>query len=160
MPKSFYRTPGLHCYSTSSVKIQSSVSFLRQRFSHMSTVRLARCSQPLPPCPEHHTCVWLVPGVGGALARLRRRVPRRQNHRNGRQGGTVRHNAVRHRPNLLRASRGHLLASAHMQHRRRGLARIGCTLCHRRVVRPFRRGQAVTTPSLLSWTVEWHQCFV
>ena len=28
-------------------KIQISVSFLRQSFSHMSTVHLARCSQPL-----------------------------------------------------------------------------------------------------------------
>ena len=31
-----------------SVNSESSVSFLRQNFSHMPTVRLARCSQPLP----------------------------------------------------------------------------------------------------------------
>ena len=113
-----------------------------------------------PACPELHTRAWRLPGVGGALARLRRRALRRQNHRNGRQEVKRRLNAVRRRPNLLVAPRGHLLASARMQHRPRGLARAERVLCRRRVVRPFRRGQAVTTPSLLSWTLEWHQCFV
>ena len=99
---------------------------------------------------------WRLPGIGGALARLRRRALWRQNHRNGRQGTTLWHNTVRRRPILLRAPHGHLLASARMQHRRRGLAGAERVLCRRRAVRPFRRGQAVTTPSLLSWTLDWH----
>ena len=48
MPESFCRTLGMHCYCSYSVNSESSVSFLRQNFSHMPTVRLARCSQPLP----------------------------------------------------------------------------------------------------------------
>ena len=103
-----------------------------------------------PYCPELHTRAWCLPGVGGALTRLRRRALRRQNHRNGRQGATLQHNAVRRRPNLLRAPCGHLLASARMQHHRRGLARAERAPCGRRVVRPLRQGHAVTTPALLS----------
>ena len=61
-----------------------------------------------PPCPELHTRAWLVPGIGGTLARLRQRLPRRQSLPWRPTGGTLRHNAVRHRPNHLRAPRGHL----------------------------------------------------
>ena len=111
------------------------------------------------PWPAPRTRAWRLPGIGGARARLRQRVPRRQSHRSGRQGATLRHNAVQHRPNLLRAPRGHLLASARMQHRRRGLARTERVLYRRRAVRPFRRGQAVILPPVLSWTLGWHRCF-
>ena len=159
MPKSFCRTPGMHCFCSysenSDFSVVSSSEFQSQVNCALGTLLTAP-----PPCPEHHTRAWLVPGVGGTLALLRRRVLRWQNHRNGRQGGTLRHNAVRHRPKLLRAPRGHLLASACMQHHRCGLARAERVLYRRRAVWPFRRGQAVTTPSLLSWTLEWHQCFV
>ena len=48
MPESFCRTLGMHCFCSYSVNSESSVSFLRQNFSHMPTVHLARCSQPLP----------------------------------------------------------------------------------------------------------------
>ena len=104
-------------------------------------------------CPKLHTRTWRDPGVGGALARLRQRVLRRPAPRNGRQGGERRRNAVRHRPNLLVAPRGLLRASARMRHRRRGLARAERVLCRRRAVWPFRRGQVVTSPTLLSWTL-------
>ena len=50
------------------------------------------------------------------------------------------------------------LASARMQHRRRGLARAERVLYRRQAVRPFRRGQAVTLPPVLSWTLKWHHC--
>ena len=58
MPKAFCRTPELHCslhFQLSSVKFSFTMSFssefsvdLRQRFSHMPTVPLARSSPPLP----------------------------------------------------------------------------------------------------------------
>ena len=93
-----------------------------------------------PSCPEPHTRAWRLPGVGGALARLRRRVLRRPNHRSGRQGAERRLNAVRRRPILLVAPRGHLLASAHMRHRRCGAARTERAPCRRRArVALFRR---------------------
>ena len=107
-------------------------------------------------CPKLHTCTWRDPGVGGALARLRRRVLRRPAPRNGRQGGERRRNAVRRRPNPLVAPRGRLRASARMRHRRRGLARAERALFHRQAVRLFRRGQAVNLPPVLSWTLKWH----
>ena len=103
-----------------------------------------------PSCPELHTCAWRLPGVGGALARLRRRALRRQNHRNGRQGATPRQNAVRRRPTLLVAPRGRLLASTRTQHRHRGLARAEHVLSRQRAVLPFRRRQVVTLPPVLS----------
>ena len=159
MPKSFCRTPSMHCCCSYSEIFRFSVVSSSEFQSHVNFAFGTLLTAP-PPCPELHTRAWLVPGVGGALARLRRRVLRRQNHRNGRQGATLRHNAVRRRPNLLRAPRGHLLASTRMQHRRRGLARVERVLCRRRAVRPFRQGQAVILPSLLSWTLEWHQCSV
>ena len=159
MPKSFCRTPGLHCYCTSS-EIQKVQCRFFVRVQSQADCAPGALRMVPPPCPEHHTRAWLVPGVGGTLARLRRRVLRRQNHRSGRQGTTLRHNAVRHRPNLLRAPRSHLLASARMQHLRRGLARAERVLCRRRAMWPFRRGMAVTTPPVLSWTLEWHQCSV
>ena len=112
-----------------------------------------------PACPELHTRAWRLPGVGGALARLRRCALQRQNHRNGREEAKRRLNAVRRRPNLLVAPRGNLLASTRMQHRRRGLARAECVLCRRRAVRPFRRGQTVTNPPVLSWTQKRHQYY-
>ena len=156
MPESFCRTPCMHYYCSSSVKFRlqcrSPSEFQSHTHSALGTLLTAS-----PSCPELHTRAWRVPGVSGGLARLRRRVLRRQNHRSGRQGATLRHNAVRHRPNLLRAPRGHLLASARMQHRRRGLARAERVLCRRRAVRPFRRGQTVTNPPVLSWTQERHQ---
>ena len=112
-----------------------------------------------PSCPELHTSAWCLPGVGGALARLRRRALRRPNHRNGRQGTTPRQNAIWRHPTFLVAPRGHLLASACMQHCRRGLARAERALYRRRAVRPFRRGQAVILPPVLSWTLGRHRCF-
>ena len=107
MPKSFCRTPGLHCYYASSENSQFQCRFFVNVQSHVNCAPGALRTAP-PPCPEHRTRTWLIPGVGGTLARLRRRVLRRQNHRSGRQGTTLRHNAVRHRPNLLRAPRGRL----------------------------------------------------
>ena len=157
MPKSFCRTPGLHCYYASSENSEFQCRFFVRVQSRAECAPGALCTAP-PPCPEHHTRAWLVPGVSGTLARLRRRALRRQNHCNGRQGATLRQNTVRRRPTLLVASRGHLLASARMQDRRRGLARAERVLCRRRVVRPFRRGQAVILPTLLSWTLKWHHC--
>ena len=155
MPKSFCRTPGMHCCCSYSEKFRFSVVSSSEFQSHANCA-FGSLLTASPSCPELHTRAWRLPGVGGALARLRRRVPRRQNHRNGRQGATLRHNAVRRGPNLLRAPHGHLLASARMQHRRRGLARAERVLCRRRVVRPFHRGQAVNLPPVLSWTLKWH----
>ena len=159
MPESFCRTLGMHYYCSSSVKFRLQCRSPSEFQSHAHSA-LGTLLTAWPTCPELHTRAWRVPGVGGALARLRRRALRRQNHRNSRQGATPRQNAVRRRPNLPRAPRGHLLASARMQHRRRGLARAKRVLCRRRAVLPFRRGQAVTTPPLLSWTMEQHQCSV
>ena len=158
MPESFCRTLGMHYFCSSSAKFRfqcrSPSEFQSHAHSAVGTLLTA-----WPACPELHTRAWRVPGVGGALARLRRRALRRQNHRSGRPGAKLRCNAIRHRPSVLVAPRGHLLASARMRHRCRGLARAERVLCRRRAVRPFSRGQAVTTPSLLSWTLGWHQCF-
>ena len=75
--------------------------------SHVNCAPGALRTAP-PPCPEHRTRTWLVPGVGGTLARLRRRIPRWQNLSWRPTGGTLRHNAVRHRPSHLGAPRGRL----------------------------------------------------
>ena len=95
-------------------------SFQFRQFQSRGHIALGTLLAASFACPKLHTRTWRDPGVGGALARLRRRALRRQNHRSGRQGTTLRHNAVRRRPNPLVALRGHLLASARMQHRRRG----------------------------------------
>ena len=147
----------MHYYYSSSVKFRLQCRSPSEFQSHTHSA-LGTLLTAWPACSELHMRAWRVPGVGGALARLRRRALRRQNQRNGRQGAKLWLNAVRRRPNLLVAPRGHFLASAHMQHRRRGLARAERVLCRRRAVRPFRRGQAVTIPPLLSWTLKWHQC--
>ena len=160
MPKSFCRTPCMHCYCSYSVNSEFQCRFSVSNFSHMPTVLLARCSQPLPLVRSTTRALGAFlasvapwPACAGVLCGGRTTVTVDR-------GATLRHNAVRRRPILLRAPRGHLLASARMQHRRRGLARVERVLCHQRAVRPFRRGQAVTTPPLLSWTLEWHQCSV
>ena len=110
-------------------------------FSHELTVRLARSSRPTLLVRMPHTRAWRLPGVGGALARLRRRVLRRPQHRSGRQEAERRHNTVRRRLSVLVAPRGHLLASACMQHRRRGAARAERAPCRRARAAPFRRAR-------------------
>ena len=159
MPGSFCRTPCMHCFPytfRNSVKF----SFQFRQFQSRGHSALGTLLAASLASPKLHTRTWRDPGVGGALARLRRRALRRQSHCNGRQGATPRQNAVRRGPTLLVAPPGHLLASARMQHCRRGLARAERVLCRRRAVQLFHRGQAVTTSSLPSWTLEWHQCFV
>ena len=137
-----------------------------RKFSVVSPTELqshAHCAFGLmlaapPSCPELHTRTWRLPGIGGALARLRRRALRRQNHRNGQREARRRLHPVRRRPTLLVAPRGRLLASTRTQHRRRGLARAERVLYRQWAVLPFRRRQAVTLPPVLSWTLEWHPC--
>ena len=146
----------MHCYCTSSVIFR-----IQCRFFVRDSVTCRQCTWFVAHSPSflsgapHARLVpsWRRwhPGPPG------RRVLRRPNHRSGRQGAKLRHNAVRRRTNLLVAPRGHLLASARMQHRRRGLARAERVLCRRRAVRPFRRGQTVTNPPVLSWTQKRHQ---
>ena len=140
MPESFCRTLGMHCFCSYSVNSESSVSFLRQNFSHMPTVHLARCSQPLPLVRSTTRALgaFLVsvapwPACAGVLCGGRTPItPDR--------GTTPRQNAVRRRPNPLRAPHGHLLASARMQHRRRGAARAERAPCRRRArAASFRR---------------------
>ena len=126
-----------------SSQIQSNSEFsvdLRQLVHSHAHSALGTLLAAWPACPEPRTRAWHLPSVGGALARLRRRVLRRPNHRSGRQGAERRHNTVHRRPNLLVAPRGHLLASTRMQHRRRGAARAERALCRRRArAAPFRR---------------------
>ena len=107
MPKSFCRTPGLHCYYASSENSEFQCRFFVSVQSHVKCVPGALCTAP-PPCPEYRMRTWLVPGVGGTLAHLRWHLPRRQNLPWRPTGGTLRHNAVRHRPSHLGAPRGRL----------------------------------------------------
>ena len=159
MPESFCRTLGMHCFCSYSVNSEFQCRFSVSSFSHMSTMLLARCSQPLPLVRRTTRALGAFlasvapwPACVGVLCGGRTTVM-------ADRGATLRHNAVRRRPILPRSPRSHLLASACMQHRRRGLARAERVLCRRRAVRPFRRGQAVTSPPVLSWTLKWHQCF-
>ena len=139
MPGSFCQTPCMHCLPytfRNSVKF----SFQFRQFQSRGHSALGTLLAASLACPKLHTRTWRDPGVGGALARLRRRVLRRPAPRNGRQGEERRLNAVRHRPNILVAPRGHLLASARMPHRRRGAAHAKRALCRRRArAAPFRR---------------------
>ena len=87
-----------------SFRVQCRFSLVRvQSRAHSAPWHVA---QGPSPWPAPRTRAWHLPGVGGALARLRRRVPRRQNHRSGRQGTTPRQNAVRRRPSPPSSPRG------------------------------------------------------
>lgn len=143
MPKSFCRTPGMQCYCTSSVIFR-----IQCRFFVRDSVTCRQCTWHVAHSPSSLSgapharlarswCRW-HPGPP-APACLAAAEPR-----SGRHGATLQHSTVGHRPNQMVAPCGHLLASARMQHRRRGLARAERVLCRRRAARPFHRGQVVT----------------
>ena len=126
-------------------KIQKHSEFsvdLRQSFSHVATVHLARCTRLFLPGQHPRTRAWRLPGVGGALGRPRRRVLRWPNPRSSRQGTERRLNAVRRRPTPLCSPRGLMHASARPWHRRRGPASTERAPCRRRAAPPpFRRAR-------------------
>ena len=83
MPKSFHRTPGIHCFcagSEFSVQFQSSVSFSSEPHVDLAS----NCSGallPVPPSyPPRRTVAWTVAGVGGELAEEHRPREWRQHH--------------------------------------------------------------------------------
>ena len=139
----FHSVEHLACTAAvqNSQKFSFSVVCVRQFLSRVDSALGTFLAAP-PSCPELHTSSWRVPGIGGALARLRRRALRRVHHRNGRQEAELRRNAVRRLPNPLVAPRGLLRASARMRHRRRGAARTERALCRLRArTTPFRRAR-------------------
>ena len=86
-------------------KIQTSVSFcVRQLHSRVDSALGSMLAAP-PSCPELHTRAWSLPGVGGALARPRRRLLRRRDLPWRPTEGTPRQNAVQRRPKPLGSPR-------------------------------------------------------
>ena len=101
-------------------KIQTSVSFcVRQLHSRVHSA-LGTFLAASPSCPELHTRAWSLPGVGGTLARPRRRLLRRRDLPWRPTGGTPRQNTVPRRPSLPGSPRGLMHASARSWHRHRG----------------------------------------
>ena len=112
MPKSFCRTPGLHCYFALSEKFRNSEKFsfsvvcVRQ---FLSCVHSAFGTFPSASsyCLEHHTLTWPLPGVGGTMAHPRRSLPRRRDLpwrlTGGKNGGSTPFRAA-HRPSALRVA--------------------------------------------------------
>ena len=100
MPKTFCRTPELHCslhFQKNSVSVSSCVRQFHSRVhSALGTFLVAP-----PSCPELHTRAWSLPGVGGALARPRRRLLLRRDLPWRPTEGTPRQNAVPRRPKPL-----------------------------------------------------------
>ena len=93
-----------------------------------------------PSCPELHTRAWSLPGVGGALARPRRRLLRRRDLPWRPTEGTPRQNAVQRRPKPPGSPRGLMHASARPWHHHRGPASTERAPCRRRAAPPpFRR---------------------
>ena len=83
--------------SENSVSVSSCVRQFHSRVhSALGTFLVAH-----PSCPELHTRAWSLPGVGGALARPRRRLLRRRDLPWRPTEGTPRQNAVQRRPKPL-----------------------------------------------------------
>ena len=73
---------------------------------NLASVTLAPCCTTPLPYPERRTLAWPIASVGGVVAYLRRRLPRRQSHPWRPTGGTLQHNAVWHCPSRLGPPRG------------------------------------------------------
>ena len=159
MPESFHRTVGVHCFcqnSEFSVSVQTTVSFLQNRGVNLTSARVGALLPAPPSYPPRRTVAWTVASVGGELAEVHRPRERRQQHL---LRLPERRSEGRRRPAPPTPPEAYAWPSSSpcvLQHSRRGLRCAEHALCRRRAVRPFRRGQAVNLPPVLSWTLKWH----
>ena len=103
-PISFGRTPCGHCYcSVFRNSVQCHLQF--RQFQSRGHIALGTFLAASSYCLEHHTRTWPLPGVGGTLARPRRRLLRRRDLPWRPTEGTPRQNAVQRRPKPLGSPR-------------------------------------------------------
>ena len=146
MPRSFCRTPCMHCsvHLQLSSKIQCRFSFVR--LGHAATVRPGALHAASSPWPAPRTHAWPIPGVGGdephRCWKLLRwlRLPWRPARARAR---SPRHPAPPNAP-WLSACPCH--ANARPWHCRRGPASTECAPCRRRArAAPFCRTHPQST---------------
>ena len=135
VPKTYRRTPGMHCSCQSSefsVQFQSSVSFSSEPHVDLASSR-SGALLPVPPSyPPCRTVAWAVAGVGGELAEEHRPRERRQQHS---LRLPERRSEGRRRPAPPTPPEAYAWPSSSpcvLQHSRRGLRGAEHALCRRR----------------------------